>query len=98
MATIKEVIDRIRWDNSLKQDQFRFYYLDRLTNKLREIKYSDIKKIDGTFIILEKEGEEAKIPMHRFKRVTKGGFLFWKRDYNEEKTNKNDLGLPKLGI
>jgi len=80
MTTIKQLLDRIKWDENMKPEQFAVYYLDRVKNKLVEIRYVDIKKIEGNYIIIEKNGEEVNIPMHRIKRVTKAGFTFWKRD------------------
>jgi uncharacterized protein (UPF0248 family) len=80
MTTIKQLLDRIKWDESMDPEKFRIYYLDRKDNKLKEIRYVDIKKFEGTYMIIEKNGEDTAIPMHRIKRVTKAGFTFWKRD------------------
>jgi len=80
MTTIKQLLDRIKWDESLKPEDFRVYYLDRIKKKLMEIRYVDINKIEGGYIVFEKNNEEVRIPLHRIKRVTKSGFTFWKRD------------------
>jgi len=38
-----------------------------------------IKKIEGNFLVLEREGEEVYIPTHRVKEVKKNGKIVWKR-------------------
>ena len=79
MTTIKQLLDRIKWDSSLKPEQFAIHYLDRQKDKLVEVRYNDIKRFEGSYFVIEKNGE-VMIPMHRIKRVTKSGFTFWKRD------------------
>ena len=80
MTTIKQLLDRIKWDESMKPEQFAIYYLDRVKGKLIEVRYVDIKRIEGDYIVLGNKNDETMIPMHRIKRVTKSGFTFWKRD------------------
>jgi len=80
MVTIKQLLDRIKWDERLNPEDFRVYYLDRIEKKLKEVRYVDIKRFEQGVIIIERNGKEINIPMHRIKRVTKAGFTFWKRD------------------
>jgi len=80
MTTIKQLLDRIKWDENFKPEQFAVHYLDRIKNKLIEVRYNDILKIEPGNIVIKKNNEETRIPLHRIKRVTKSGFTFWKRD------------------
>ncbi len=81
MLTIKDLLNKIKWDKNLNPKNYTLYYLDRISKTLKKARYSDIKKIEGSFIILEKkkEKEEASIPLHRIKRVKKKGVIVWQR-------------------
>ena len=82
MLTIKDLLNKIKWDKRLNPKDYTLYYLDRISKTLKKIRYSDIKKIEGNHIIIEKEskqGEQASIPMHRIKRVKKKGVIIWQR-------------------
>ena len=79
MITIKDLLNKIKWDKNLNPRDFSIYYLDRISKTLKRIKYPDIKKIEGNFIILEREGEETSIPLHRIRRVQQKGKVIWKR-------------------
>jgi len=59
--------------------EYGIFYFDRISKKLIEIKFIDIKKIEGSFMVLEKNNEEINIPLHRIKEVKKLGKLIWKR-------------------
>ena len=79
MQTIKDLLNRIRWDKNLNPNEYSVFYLDRITKDLIEIKYNDIKRLEQGFIILEKNNEEVNIPLHRIKRVERKGKLVWRR-------------------
>jgi len=79
MITIDELINKIKWDKRENPSEYSLFYIDRITKKLVEIKYSDIKRIDEGLIVLEREGEETNIPLHRIREVRMKGSLVWKR-------------------
>ncbi len=79
MITIKDLLNKIKWDKNLNPKDYTLYYLDRISKTLKKIRYSDIKRIEGNFIIIEKQGEQASIPLHRIKRVKKKGVIVWQR-------------------
>jgi len=79
MISIIELLNKIKWDKNLNPDEYSLFYLDRVSNKLIKIEYNSIKKIEGSFIFLEKNGEEVNIPLHRIKRVERKGKLVWER-------------------
>lgn len=77
MITIKNLINKIRYDKREKGD-YSLFYLDRIENNYKEIKFKDIKNIEGNFLIIDKD-KETEIPMHRIKIVKKNGMIIWKR-------------------
>ena len=79
MITIKDLLNKIKWDKNLNPKDYNIFYLDRISKTLKKIRYPDIKRIEGNFIIVEKQGEEASIPMHRIKRVEEKGVIVWQR-------------------
>jgi uncharacterized protein (UPF0248 family) len=83
MTTIKQLLDRIKWDNSFKPEDFRIYYWDNRTKKMMEVRYVDVKEFgSGTFTI-DKNGALVEIPLHLIRKVTKAGFVFWARPEKE---------------
>ena len=79
METIKDLINKIKWDKSLKPEEYTLEILDRLTNELKEIKYSDIIKLEGDFMIIKGDEEEVEIPLHRVRKVRRNKKLVWER-------------------
>jgi len=79
METIRDLLNRIKWDKNLKPEEYSIFYLDRIQKKLIEIKYSDILKVESSFMILERDGEEVEIPLHRIRKVKRNGKLVWER-------------------
>lgn len=80
MITIKDFLNKIKWDKRLKPEEYSIFYMDRVENKLIEIKYNDIKRIEGTFMIIDKDLEEVNIPLHRIREVRRNKKLVWKRE------------------
>ena len=78
MIPIKELINKIKWDKRENPEDYALWFLD--LDKLVEMKYTDIKNIDGNFMVVEKEGEEIEIPLHRIREVRKKGVVVWKRE------------------
>ena len=79
MITIEDLINKIKWDERENPEDYSLYYLDRITKKLVEIRYKDILKVEEGFVVLEREGEETNIPLHRIRKVTKKGEIVWQR-------------------
>lgn len=79
MITIEDLINKIKWDEREDPSDYSLYYLDRITKKLVEIKYTDILRVEDGFIVLEREGEETNIPLHRIRKATKKGEITWQR-------------------
>lgn len=79
MITIKELLNRIRWDPQEHPEEYALFYHDRIKDWLEEIAFAEIKRIEDNFMILFKEGKEINIPLHRIRKVKKKGELVWER-------------------
>ena len=79
MISTKELINKIKYDKRENPEDYMLYYYDRIEDKLKELKYTEIKRLEGNFMIVERDGEEVNIPLHRIKEVKKKGIVVWKR-------------------
>ena len=75
MQPIKELLNKIKWDKKENPEEYTIHYLDRITQKLKKIAYTDIEEIEGTFMLVG----ESNIPLHRIKQVRKKGEVIWSR-------------------
>lgn len=80
MISIKDLLNKIKWDKKEDPSGYTIVYKDRIENKYKEIDYDEIKKIEGTFMVLDREGEEVHIPLHRVKQVRKNEMVVWDRE------------------
>ncbi len=83
MRYILDILNKIKWDPNEKPDDFSIVYKDRVDKSTREIPYNSIKRIEGTFFIINIHGEETNIPSHRIREVKKKGKTIWKRNLNK---------------
>lgn len=81
MITIRELLNKIRWDEQEDSSQYEIYYLDRVENILKKIYYEDIVELEGLFMDLLIEDKLTSVPLHRIKVVKKDDIVVWKRDY-----------------
>jgi len=79
MISIKDLLSRIRWDKNLNSEDYALYYFDRISKTLKKIRYSDIERVEGNFIIIKQQGKEISIPLHRIRRVEEEGVIVWQR-------------------
>ncbi len=78
MKPIKEILSKIKWDSKETPDDYEIFYLD--FKKLIPIKYTEIKRIEEGFFVIERNNEETFIPLHRIKKVLKKGEVVWERN------------------
>ncbi|HSU73212.1 MAG TPA: DUF504 domain-containing protein [Candidatus Binatia bacterium] len=76
---ILDLLNKIKWDKNESPADYTFAYEDRVLRQLVEKKYSEIKRIEPAFVVLEMAGEEVEIPLSRIKVVKKQGALIWRR-------------------
>ncbi len=79
MIPVKDLINKIKFDAREKAEDYVLFYLDRVEDKLKPIKFKEIKRTEGNFLVLERDSEEVEIPMHRIKKVEKKGKVVWER-------------------
>ena len=79
MIPIQDLINKIKFDSREKPEDYVLFYLDRIEGELKPIKFLEIKRTEGNFLVLEKKGEEVEIPMHRIKKVERKGEVVWER-------------------
>jgi len=78
MIPAKDLLNKIKWSKEENPDDYSVGYWDNVDKKLIFIKFNEIKKIEGNFLLLNRE-EETYIPMHRIKQVKKKEKTVWKR-------------------
>ncbi|MBS3114317.1 DUF504 domain-containing protein [Candidatus Woesearchaeota archaeon] len=78
MQPIKDLLNKIKWDKRENPEQYSIFYYDRILNKLIKIPYTKIKRLEGSFMVLDNE-EESNIPLHRIKKVMKNNVVVWER-------------------
>ena len=77
MRPIQEILSQIKWDKNLNPEEYTIYYID--FGNLVSIPFVQIKRIEGLFMFIEKDGEDTIIPLHRIRIVRKKGEIVWQR-------------------
>lgn len=75
MITIKNLLNKIRWDEKENPEDYKIVYLDKVFKKEVKIMFKDISRIEDEFIIIN----EVSIPLHRIIKVYKKDKLIWER-------------------
>ncbi|MBD3259508.1 DUF504 domain-containing protein [Candidatus Woesearchaeota archaeon] len=80
MIFIKDYLNKIRWDDRMKPEEYTLTYLDR-NKEEKEVPYLEIKEIGDDYIRVEKDKNKGfvEIPMHRIRKIKKSGFIVWQR-------------------
>lgn len=79
METIKDLLNRIKWDKQLNPDEYVIEYLDHTSVNLKELRYVDILRLEGNFMIIKQDDKEIEIPMHRIRKIKRNNKLVWER-------------------
>jgi len=77
MQYILDLLNKIKWDKNEKPEDYSIVYFDRVSSRNMEIRFNDIKSIEGSFMVVGEE--ESQIPLHRIKQVKKKGIIIWQR-------------------
>ncbi len=79
--TARELLNKIIWDKNENPKEYKIFYLDRIDDKKHGIDFSEIKRIEGNFIIVKREDseEETEIPIHRIREIRKENHMVWER-------------------
>jgi len=84
MQTIKELLDRIRWDEEFAHGEFELAFFDRMEARLIHLPLGDISLSPSDhffFHYMDKENIEHSVPLHRIKAVYKNGECIWRREH-----------------
>ena len=81
MRYILDLLNKIRYDKNEDPKDYKIGYFGRVEQKNEIIPFSDIKNIEGDFMILIMKGKEINIPLHRIRirEIRKKGKLVWER-------------------
>ena len=79
MQPIQNLLNKIKWDKRENPEEYSIFYYDRILKELIEIPYEEIKRVEGTFMVLDNE-DESNVPFHRVKKVTRDGYVVWQRE------------------
>lgn len=83
MITIRELLNRIRWDREYGRAEFAIGYFDRFEQRVIVIPLGEARFSPGdafVFQLLDLEGEPVSIPLHRIREVYRNGELIWRRE------------------
>ena len=82
MISIKDLLNRIRWDPAFGLGQFVVGFEDHVAGGIVRVPLSVIRPEgeDGfSFSLLDKHGIERTIPYHRVREVLRDGAVIWQR-------------------
>lgn len=84
MQTIKQLLDRIRWDPAFGRGEFEIGYYDRVERRILRIPLREVvfaADEHGFFECLDEDGQARSVPLHRIKEVYRDGELIWQRTH-----------------
>jgi uncharacterized protein (UPF0248 family) len=82
VQTLRQLLDRIRWDPEFGKGRFALGYHDRVAGELRIVPFASIAfDVDrpGFFALEDDDGVQRHIPLHRVRVVYKNGAVIWQR-------------------
>jgi uncharacterized protein (UPF0248 family) len=81
METIRELLNRIRWDDEFGRGTFDVGIYDRVadTVEFHALEELQLEKGNHFSFTLRVDGEVLTVPFHRIREVRKNGQLIWKR-------------------
>jgi len=82
VITIRELLNRIRWDPEYGRGEFAIGYFDRIEKRVVVIPLGEARFSGGdnsSFQLVDAEGEPVSIPLHRVCEVYRNGELVWNR-------------------
>ena len=80
--TIRDLLNRIRWDPEFGRAEFVLGYYDRVEDRIIRVSFAwvDFDPADHTtFQLTDAAGEPLAIPLHRIRAVWRDGVLIWQR-------------------
>lgn len=84
MMPIKDLLNRIRWDQEFGRAEFVIGYYDRLADRVVRVPFDRIRMEHENhfgFEALEADGSTHSVPFHRVRDVWRDGELIWHRQH-----------------
>ncbi len=83
MRPVREILSRIRWDPEFGAAEFRIGYLDRVEDRILEIRLpeGDPPRVSerGMLEITDAAGFRVSVPLHRIRWIRRSGRIVWSR-------------------
>ena len=83
MITIRELLNRIRWDREYGRGKFTVGYYDRVEGRIILVPLVQVRFDPDdhfSFQLTDAAGEPLSIPLHRVCEVYRNGELIWRRE------------------
>ncbi|WP_374086889.1 DUF504 domain-containing protein [Methylomicrobium lacus] len=84
MKPVQEMLNRMRWDKTWADDEFKIGYYDRIEKRIIVVAFKEIffpKDDHFSFELIDQEGELHSVPYHRVKAIYRNGCLIWQREH-----------------
>jgi uncharacterized protein (UPF0248 family) len=82
MQSLRELLDRIRWDPAFGAGDFRLGTWDRVRGEVVQVRLGDAVLEKGnhfSFAVVDGTGDSRRVPFHRVRRVWRDGEVIWSR-------------------
>ncbi len=67
---LREILNRIKWDDSLSPEEFQITYTHRgVKGDQLTINFTEVSEIRSSWIIVSDDNDDTAIPLHRIVRV-----------------------------
>lgn len=70
MITIKDLLNKIKWDEKETESDYVIYYYDRIAKKQLPISLNETRIDDGIMLVPMDYGD-VSVPLHRIRKVEK---------------------------
>jgi len=84
MITIRELLNRIRWDRDYARGDFAVGYYDRLEARIIIVPFAALEFDPDdhfSFQLTDADGQVHTVPLHRVCEVYRNGELIWQREH-----------------
>lgn len=84
MTPVQDILNRIRWDQSWADDDFKIGYYDRVEQQVIIVPFKEIhfpRDDHFSFEVIDQEGEFHSVPYHRVKAIYRNSRLIWHREH-----------------
>lgn len=83
MQTIRQLLNRLRWDPRFRAGRYDIGYYDRCVRQIVVVPFAALEFPPGdrfAFEVMDTGGNVHHVPFHRVRRVWRDGRLLWQRN------------------